>query len=171
MRLTAVALSPNAAPMIRWAVLALSLSACCADTGQLCAEEYGADCVQEAFDSEQACGSAASSAEELGCAAEFDDYLACLQTANDCGSCELNRQDWSECATNVCAYSARIDRGCFANRPDCEPVFEEGNTPANCLVLWRSYMLCLARSSPDEGTCDDQCIDIFIEFWSCDPDD
>ncbi|MFK8002292.1 MAG: hypothetical protein AB8H86_22035 [Polyangiales bacterium] len=157
--------------MIRSAVLAIALSGCCADTAQLCAEEYGAECVQDAFDSQQACGSAAANAEELDCAEEFEGYLDCLQTANDCGSCELTRLDWNECATNVCAYSSRIDRGCFADRPDCGPVFDEGNTPPNCLVLWRSYMLCLARSSPDEGTCDDQCIDIFIEFWSCDADD
>lgn len=156
---------------VRGVVLALLLSSCCADTARLCDEEYGAECVQEAFDSQQACGSAASSAQALDCATEFDDYLACLQTANDCGGCEPLRQDWSDCVTDVCAYGARIDRGCFNDRPDCRPVFDEGNTPPQCLGIWRSYVLCLARSSPAEETCDDQCIDLFIEFWSCDADD
>ena len=156
--------------MFRGMALCLFLSACCVDASKFC-ENYEAECVQRAFDSEPMCDTAASRAETLGCVVEFDDYLSCLQTANDCGTCEALRQDWSECTTDVCRYASRSDRGCFNDRPDCNPIFDEGNTPPQCLPLWRAYMLCLARSSPDEGTCDDQCIDIFIDFWSCDEDD
>jgi hypothetical protein len=69
--------------------LALALSACCADTSQFCAQEYGAECVQAAFDSEQACSDVGSDSAQLGCSTEFDAYLACLDTALDCGSCEI----------------------------------------------------------------------------------
>lgn len=154
--------------MVCRVALALVLGGCCVDASSLCEERYGAACVQAAFDSEEACGRAAADSDELGCSIEYEEYLACLENAQDCGSCEALRINLTDCSSNVCNYSARIDRGCFNNRPDCNAIFDEGRTPDRCLPFWRSYMLCLARTSPDEVDCDDQCIEIFNDFWRCD---
>lgn len=153
--------------MVRTATLALLLSACCPES-EYCADESASPCVQAAFAAGETCGAAAGESAELGCSLEFDEYLACLDTASDCGTCESLRVGWTECSTDVCSYASRIDQGCFNDRPDCRPIFDEGNTPDRCLPFWRDYILCLGRSSPATATCFDQCNDIFVDFWSCD---